>query len=215
VIGWVDLRSPALKAQLEEFAANPRLLGVRHIVQSEPDDFLLEPRFLSGVQMLAQFGLTYDILIYTKHLPRAREFVERFPEQRFVLDHMAKPPISKRELEGWAKGIRAMAKFGNVMCKLSGLVTEADWENWEPDDIRPYLDVAVEAFGWERLMVGSDWPVCLVAAGYSEVMELVEDYFSRSSGEVRDAVFGGNAARFWKLDERASRGGGKLGASGG
>jgi len=214
VIGWVDLRSPALKAQLEEFAANPRLLGVRHIVQSEPDDFLLEPRFVRGVEMLAEFGLTYDILIYTKHLPVAREFVERFREQRFVLDHMAKPPIRRREREDWATGIRAMGKFGNVMCKLSGLVTEADWEDWEPDDIRPYLDVAVEAFGWERLMVGSDWPVCLVAARYSEVVDLFEDYFGGASGEVRDAVFGGNAARFWKLDERSSAEGTKRDASG-
>ena len=215
VIGWVDLRSPALKAQLEEFAAHPRLLGVRHIVQSEPDDFLLDPRFLRGIQMLDEFGLTYDILIYTKHLARAREFVELFPEQRFVLDHMAKPPIRRRELERWAAGIRAVAKFGNVMCKLSGLVTEADWENWKPDDIRPYLDVAVEAFGWERLMVGSDWPVCLVAARYSEVMEVFEDYFSRSSAEVRDAVFGGNAARFWRFEERGLREGGRQRASGG
>jgi L-fuconolactonase len=204
VVGWVDLRSPSLNVQLEELSANRRLLGIRHIVQGEPDDFLREPRFLRGVQMLDEFGLTYDILIYTKHLPVAREFVERFPEQRFVLDHMAKPPIRRGELEGWATGIRALAESGNVMCKLSGLVTEADWENWEAAEIRPYLDVAVEAFGWERMMVGSDWPVCLVAARYSEVMELVEDYFGQSSAEVRDAVFGGNAARFWKLDRRRS-----------
>jgi L-fuconolactonase len=180
-------------------------------VQSEPDQrFLLQPEFLRGVSALAGFGLTYDILIYPRHLSTAAEFVERFPEQQFVLDHAAKPPIRSRQLQPWEAGVRALAKFSNVVCKISGLVTEAEWSSWRPEDIIPYLDLAFEAFGADRLIFGSDWPVCTVAASYTQVVELVQDYLSRFSGEARDAVFGRNAERFWKLGagerENAARG---------
>jgi L-fuconolactonase len=200
VVGWVDLCSPGVRSQLESFAGNPKLVGLRHTVQDEPDDrFLLRPEFLRGISILEEFDLAYDILIHPKHLPVAVEFVGRFPRQRFVLDHLAKPPIKRGELEPWAAGIRELASFQNVFCKLSGLVTEADWGNWKQEQIVPYLDVAFECFGPNRLMIGSDWPVCGLAASYSRVLDLVKDYLSRTTSEVRDAVLGENAQRFWRL----------------
>lgn len=200
VVGWVDLLSPDVRSQLKILAANPKLAGIRHIVQSEPDDrFLLRPDFMRGIAVLEEFDLAYDILIYSKHLPVAAEFVRRFPRQRFVLDHMAKPPIKSGGIEDWAVGIRKLAAFPNVYCKVSGLVTEADWLHWRPGDVTPYLDVAFEAFGPERLMAGSDWPVCLAAARYQQAMDVVNRYLDRKSSAVREAVLGGNAQRFWRL----------------
>jgi L-fuconolactonase len=199
VVGWVDLRSPRVHADLQSFAGKSKLVGIRHIVQSEPDDFLLDPDFLRGISMLQEFDLAYDLLIYTKHLPLAAEFVKRFPRQRFVLDHLAKPPIRSGAIDLWARGMRELASFPNVHAKVSGLVTEADWQGWKPEDLRPYLDVAFESFGAQRLMIGSDWPVCTVAASYAQVVNLVKDYTSRYTAEEREAVFGGNAASFWRL----------------
>ena len=199
VVGWVDLRSPRLRAELESFAGNPKLVGIRHIVQSEPDDFLLQPDFLRGISLLEEFDLAYDILIYTQHLRIAAEFVERFPRQRFVLDHLAKPLIKSGAVDLWARGLRKLASFPNVCAKVSGLVTEADWRTWKREDIRPYLDVAFECFGPSRLIIGSDWPVCTVAASYSQVVKLVTDYLGRYAPEEREAVLGGNAAKFWRL----------------
>lgn len=200
VVGWADLSSPDVEQQLKMLKRHPKLVGVRHIVQSEPDDrFLLRPEILRGIAILEQFDLTYDILIYAKHLPVARAFVEKFPRQRFVLDHMAKPPVKDQQIESWARGIRELAAFPNLFCKLSGLVTEAEWQHWTKDQIRPYLDVAFDAFGPERLMIGSDWPVCLVAATYRKTIGLVEDYISERAPERADDVLGGNAQRFWRL----------------
>ncbi len=200
VVGWVDLQSPQVRSQLQELAANPRLVGVRHVVQGEPDDrFLLRPEFLRGIAALEEFDLAYDILIYTRHLPVAAEFVRQFPRQRFVLDHLAKPPIKSGSLHPWTDGIRRLAAFPNVYCKLSGMVTEADWQRWQPGDMAPYLDLAFECFGPERLMIGSDWPVCTVAASYGRAMQVVQDYLARHTELVREAVLGGNAQRFWKL----------------
>ena len=200
VVGWVDLRSPRLRFELESLAANSKLVGARHIVQSEPDErFLLQPDFLRGIAMLEELNLTYDILIYARHLPVAAEFVAKFPQQRFVLDHLAKPPIKSGAIDAWLRGIRELAAFSNVYCKVSGLVTEADWRAWKPEDMRPYLDVAFECFGPSRLMIGSDWPVCTVAGSYSRVMNLVKDYLGKCAEEERDAVLGGNAASFWRL----------------
>jgi len=200
VVGWVDLRSPDARSQLSGFARNPKLVGIRHIVQSEPDDrFLLREDFLRGIAWLEEFDLAYDIQIYTKHLPVAAEFVERFPQQRFVLDHLAKPPIKSREIDSWAAGIRRLAVFPNVFCKLSGMVTEADWERWKPEDMTPCLDVAFDTFGASRLMIGSDWPVCLVAGSYSRTLDVVKNYLQGYPAETRDAVLGGNARRFWRL----------------
>jgi L-fuconolactonase len=200
VVGWVDLCSPGVRSQLTEFAGNPKLVGIRHIVQSEPDDrFLLRQDFLRGITTLEEFDLAYDILIYTKHLPVAAELVERFPKLRFVLDHLAKPAIKLQEIESWAAGVRRLAAFPNVFCKLSGLVTEADWQRWKPEDITPYLDIAFEAFGAGRLMIGSDWPVCLVAGSYGRTVYVVKKYLQGHPAETRDAVLGGNARRFWRL----------------
>lgn len=206
VVGWVDLCSPEAHAQLRSLARNPKLVGVRHIVQAEPDDrFVMRPDFLRGIALLEAFDLAYDILIYTRHLPVVAEFVALFPRQRFVLDHLAKPPIKAGEIDLWADGIRRLAGFPNVCCKLSGLVTEADWQHWTAERIHPYLDVAFDAFGSERLMIGSDWPVCLIAAPYGRAMDLVKDYVRSHCPEVLDAVLGGNAQRFWRL--KASRNG--------
>jgi L-fuconolactonase len=200
VVGWVDLRAPDVRSQLKVLARNQKLVGIRHMVQSEPDDrFLLQPEFLRGISNLEEFNLAYDILIYTKHLPVATEFVERFPRQRFVLDHLAKPPIRSGNIDSWAQGISRLAAFPNVFCKLSGLVTEADWRHWQPEQIIPFLDVAFESFGPDRLMIGSDWPVCLVAASYAKVVEVVKSYLRQNKPECLDRVLGGNAQRFWRL----------------
>ena len=202
VVGWADLRSPDIRSQLKTLAQNPKLVGIRHIVQSEPDDrFLLQPDFLRGISILEEFDLAYDILIYTKHLPVAAAFVKRFPRQRFVLDHLAKPPIKSGEIDSWAQGIRRLAEFPNVFCKLSGLVTEADWQHWHPDQIVPFLDVAFESFGRDRLMIGSDWPVCLVAAPYARTVEVVKRYLHGLEPKCKEAVLGANAQRFWRLDK--------------
>jgi L-fuconolactonase len=200
VVGWVDLCCAECRAQLKAFAPHPKFVGVRHIVQSESDDrFLLRQDFLRGISLLEEFDLAYDILIYTRHLPVALEFVEKFPRQRFVLDHLAKPPIKNQEIDVWAQGIRRLAEFPNVFSKLSGLVTEADWGHWKPEDITPYLEIAFETFGPSRLMIGSDWPVCLVASSYGSVLDVVRNYLQRYSPEEREAVVGGNAQRFWRL----------------
>lgn len=200
VVGWVDLCSSEAHSQLTVFAKDSKLVGIRHVVQSEPDDrFLLRDDFLHGASLLEEFDLAYDILIYTRHLPVAAEFVERFPRQRFVLDHLAKPPIRTGEVEFWANGIRRLAAFPNVFCKLSGLVTEADWKNWKPEQMAPYLDIAFESFGPSRLMIGSDWPVCLAAASYGRAVDVVKNYLRRRTSEEREAVLGGNAQRFWRL----------------
>jgi len=200
VVGWVDLRSAELRAELRELTKNPKLVGVRHIVQGEPDDnFLLRPEFLSGISQLEEFDLAYDVLIYTKHLPIAIEFGRRFPRQRFVLDHLAKPPIKDGALHPWAEQIRELAALPNVFCKLSGLVTEADWTNWRPDHLTPYLDVAWECFGPDRLMIGSDWPVCTVASPYSGTVGAVIKYLEMAGASLKEKVLGGNARKFYKL----------------
>jgi len=203
VVGWVDLRSPDVRSQLKVLAGNPKLVGIRHIVQSEPDDrFLLQPEFLRGISVLEEFDLAYDILIYSEHLPVAADFVERFPRQRFVLDHLAKPPIKSGNIDSWAQGISRLAAFPNVFCKLSGLVTEADRQHWDAEQIVPFLDVAFKCFGPDRLMIGSDWPVCLVAASYARAIEVVKSYLLQKTPERQDRVLGGNAQRFWRLEAR-------------
>jgi L-fuconolactonase len=181
-------------------AAHPKLVGARHIVQSEADDrFLLRPAFCRGMAQLEAFGLAYDLLIYPRHLPVASELVSRFERQRFVLDHLSKPNIRGGERHEWERDLRRLADHPNVYAKLSGLVTEADWERWSPAQIRPYLDAAFDCFGAERLMIGSDWPVCTVAADYARTIEVVADYVCALGDGVRDAVLGGNAQRFWNL----------------
>ena len=198
VVGWVDLRSDKVEEQLAELSKHPKFVGVRHVVQDEPDaNFMLRPEFLRGIGRLRQFKLTYDILIYPKQLPAAIELAKRFPEQPFVLDHIAKPFIRDRIVSPWREQIRTLAKSKNVFCKVSGLITEADHAKWEPADFKPYLDIVFEAFGEERVMFGSDWPVCLLAGGYERVFALADDYTRALSREGRANFFGGNAARFY------------------
>lgn len=203
VVGWVDLQAPDVRAQLEPFVGRPKLVGLRHIVQAEPDDrFLLRPEFLRGVASLKDLGLAYDILIYPRHLPAAVEFAQRLEGHRLVLDHLAKPDIRGGEIREWERNLRRLAACGHVMAKLSGLVTEAEWRAWTSEQMRPYLEVAFECFGYERLMIGSDWPVCTVAADYGRTMRVVTDYLRGRPSIERDAVLGGNAARLWRLDEK-------------
>lgn len=198
VVGWVDLRSDRVEEQLAEFARHPKFVGVRHVVQDEPDDdFMLGAAFQRGIGKLRQFDLTYDILIFHKQLPAAIKLVEKFPEQPFVLDHIAKPPIRTGALSPWREQVRELAKFPNVLCKVSGLVTEADWAAWKPGDFRQYLDVVFEAFGVGRVMYGSDWPVALLAGEYARVFGLARDYIAALPAADQDRFLGGNAARFY------------------
>jgi L-fuconolactonase len=202
VVGWVDLRSPQAEKQLLALARNAKLAGVRHIVQSEPDErFMLRQDFMRGIALLENFDLGYDILIYPQHLPVAAELIRRFERQRFVLDHLAKPQIRSGEFRSWSHGIRELARFQNTFCKLSGLVTEGHWQNWKPEDFRAYLDVAFECFGPNRLMIGSDWPVCTVAGEYSRVMDIVTTYIETIPSVARDAVMGGTARRFYQCKD--------------
>jgi L-fuconolactonase len=200
VVGWVDLVSPQLDQRLKFFSQFEKLRGVRHLAQSEPDDrFLVRPDFTRGISRLQEFGLAYDILIYPKQLPAAMELVAKFPKQRFVLDHLAKPEIRTKKLAAWATLIGSMGRNPNVYCKLSGLVTEADWHRWSPADFDPYLDVVLEAFGEDRLMFGSDWPVCLLAASYKQVKDIIADFVERKAPKAKEKIFGANAVRFYEL----------------
>jgi L-fuconolactonase len=201
VVGWVDLQAPALEERLIYYQRFPKMKGFRHILQGESDRALmLRPEFMRGIDLLGRYGFTYDILIYPDQLGYAREFVRAFPEQRFVIDHIAKPHIKDRYItEEWISAIREVASCGNVFCKVSGMVTEADWRHWQPAHLRPYIDTVVEAFGMNRLMYGSDWPVCLVAADYHQVIQVVRDYFAPFSKEEQAALFGGNAHYFYHL----------------
>jgi L-fuconolactonase len=202
VVGWLDLRSARVPEQLEKYGRHPKLVGARHVVQDEPeDDFVLRADFRAGIAQLAEFGLAYDLLVFPRQLPSALRLAMDFPGQRFVLDHVAKPSIRSGEITTWAKDLRALAQAPNVHCKLSGLVTEAVWKGWKPEDFRPYLDVAVEAFGTRRLMIGSDWPVCTVAGDYGSTMGMVIDYLRQFPDGVREEILGGNCARFYGITE--------------
>jgi L-fuconolactonase len=200
VVGWVDLLSPRVAERLEYFSHFSKLRGFRHVAQSEPDDrFLAHEQFVKGVAQFRAFGFTYDILIYPKQLPAAIHLVTQLPEERFVVDHMAKPEVKSGKTSPWAAQMKEIAQNKNVFCKISGLVTEADWKHWKADDFKPYLDVVFSAFGADRLMFGSDWPVCLLAATYSQVKQLIDSYVKGFSQSDKDKIFGGNAARFYGL----------------
>ncbi len=208
VVGWVALQSTELRSQLERYVDRSKFVGVRHVVQDEPDDrFMLRPDFKAGIATLREFGLTYDILIYPKQLPAALALVGDFPDQPFVIDHMAKPSIAmwkksefgKAEFESWKRAMQALAIHPNVCCKVSGMVTEASWGSWTIADFEPYLAVVLEAFGPQRLLYGSDWPVALLSARYEDAFGIVRDYFGQLSDSEREQVFGGNAKAFYGL----------------
>ena len=200
VVGWAPIAGEDFPRVMEEFADSEKLKGLRHVIQGEKDEnYILREDFNSGIRAMLGSGLVYDILIYERHLPQTIEFVDRHPEQVFVLDHVAKPMIREGLLEPWASRMRELGKRENVWCKVSGMVTEADWTAWSPEGLRPYLDVVVEAFGVERLMAGSDWPVCLVASGYARWFDALRNYFVGFSEGERDAVFGGTATEVYRL----------------
>ena len=199
VVGWIDLQADNVEERLQHFSQYPEIKGYRHIVQGEPDDFLLNVNFQRGIRALQPFNYTYDILIYPRQLPAAITFVEAFPDQRFVIDHCAKPVIRKKEIDNWASHMNTIAKHPNVYCKLSGLLTEATWKEWSAGDFYPYLDVVFDAFGTDRLMFGSDWPVILLSGMYVQWKSLIEKYMEKFPQEEKEKVMGQNARGFYSL----------------
>lgn len=205
VVGWAPLAGPEFPAVLERLQDSEKLKGLRHVIQDEPDDdFMHRPDFNAGVALLKQYGLVYDILIFERHLPAAISFVDRHPAQVFVLDHLAKPRIRDRELEPWRTNIRELARRENVYCKVSGMVTEANWKNWRPADLQPYFDVVLQVFGPKRLMAGSDWPVCLLATTYQTWFSTVEEFTRSLSLAERQMILGGVAAEVYSLARGSS-----------
>lgn len=201
VVGWVDLLSDDLKERLDHYKPFNKLKGFRHILQAEPQrDFMLNEKFKRGIALLSKYNFTYDILIFPDQLQFVAEFVSQFPEQKFVIDHLGKPDIKSGEIADWRKRIMEVAAFENVYCKLSGFVTQADWHHWKDEDFHFYFDVVVSAFGVNRIMFGSDWPVFLVAAKYEDVLRIVENYFSSFTIEEQSKFFGRNAIAFYNLN---------------
>jgi L-fuconolactonase len=202
VVGWVDLCSESeLKKQLDEFCKSAKLVGVRHVIHDEPEDnFMLRDDFLKGISLLKDYNLTYDLLLFPKHLMIAEVLADMFPEQKFVLDHISKPPIRDQVIDPWKEDLIMLAEHKNVWCKLSGMVTEAGWYTYKQEDFRPYLDTVVKAFGIERLMIGSDWPVCLVASEYADVISIVGDYIEAMSADIQQRILGRNCIDFYGLN---------------
>ena len=200
VVGWADIAGTAFEEQLSALRRHPKLKGLRHIIQGEPDEeFILRPEFNYGITRLLPTSLVYDILIFERHLPQTIKFVDRHPNQVFVVDHVAKPRIKDSQFEPWNRNMRALAERQNVYCKVSGMVTEANWSNWTEADLRPYWNTVLEAFGQRRLMFGSDWPVCLVASTYAYWAEIVEGWTSALSITERERIFGGTASEVYRL----------------
>jgi len=200
VVGWVDLQVDTISSRLEHFSQYKIIKGFRHALQGEPRrNLMLSPAFIRGMAALEAFNFTYDLLIFPDQLIYSKYLAARFPEQKFVIDHLAKPFIRKGEIKEWTLDMEAIAKLPNVWCKLSGMVTEANWKTWRKEDLRPYINVVVESFGIDRILFGSDWPVCQLAASYGEVVEIVRDYFSAFSPGEQQKVFGGNATNFYSL----------------
>ncbi len=203
VVGWVDLQNDDVAAELDQFTMHPKFKGVRHLVESEPaDDWLTQPSVIRGLRELASRDLTYDLLVHTRHLRHAAEAVTQCPELRFVVDHMAKPPIASGEIDEWRRELQPLTALPNVWCKLSGLVTEANWTNWRAEDLKPYVETALECFGIERMMFGSDWPVCLLAASYEQVLEAFELLLAGLVEKDRQRIFSGNAIEFYQIEEQ-------------
>jgi len=200
VVGWVDLKANALEETLQDLCRNPKFKGVRHVLQDEPDpQYMLQDGFLNGIHKLEQFGLAYDILIFPRHIKYAVDFVSMCPNQMFVIDHLAKPFISKRQIDPWRSDMAQLAQAENVYCKISGLVTEGSWNNWKAQDFAPYMEAVVELFGPRRLMFGSDWPVCTLVATYEQVLHIVSDFIQSLSPAEQSAIMGLTASEFYKL----------------
>ena len=199
VVGWVDLRASNLEDKLENYKDAKALKGFRHIIQGQAAGFMLQPNLIQGLKKLATRNYSYDLLIYAHQLKEANELIKQVTELPIVIDHLAKPNIKNNEIEDWKKEITALAKYPNVYCKISGMATEANWETWTMAGLQPYLDTVVEAFGTERIMFGSDWPVCLVASSYAKWLKGVQKYFNTFSSTEQEAIFAGNAIKFYKF----------------
>ncbi len=199
VVGWTDLQSPGVQARLEYYYQFHEVKGFRHIVQSEPEHFLSSRNFCHGIGLLEQYNFTFDILIHHHQLPEALQFIKKFPSQLFVIDHLAKPLIAQQQLKPWKQHLQQIAMHENVYCKVSGLVTEANWQDWKVSNFKSYLETALEAFGPRRLMYGSDWPVCLLAASYEQQLEIVRQFIQPLTPGEKKAIMGENATRFYHL----------------
>jgi L-fuconolactonase len=199
VVGWVDLCADDLSERLKFFSKKPLFKGVRHILQAEKEGFMLQDSFLKGIRQLKDFNLTYDILIYPHQLEESIVLVEKNPDQLFVLDHLAKPYIKEQKIKEWASHIKKLAEHKNVYCKLSGIITEADWNHWQAKDFDNFLSEALEAFGPDRLMFGSDWPVCLLAGSYQHVVKIIELFLKELKSIDQNKIMGENASNFYKL----------------
>ena len=199
IVGWTDLRAANIKERLDHYKTFSTVKGFRHLLQGEEPEFMLQPAFINGIAALQEFDFTYDMLIFPKHLKAAVEIVRKFSNQSFVVDHIAKPYIKAGLIDEWKADMELLAQCDNVQCKISGMVTEADYQHWKPTDFTPYLDVVVNTFGTKRIMYGSDWPVCLAAASYEKVLGIVKEYFSFFSVTEQQDFFGNNAARFYHL----------------
>ena len=200
VVGWIDLTHPLCAAQLEEFEKHPKFVGIRHLVHDEEDDdFLLREDVMHGLSVLESHGIPFDLLFYVQHLRHVPALASRRPHLRMVIDHLAKPRIKDRTIDDWKRDLQAAAHCPNVWCKLSGLITEASWGDWTSADLKPYVHAALDAFGADRCMFGSDWPVCLLAGSYDQVIESLEDALGPISASERTAIFGGTAKEFYSL----------------
>ena len=202
VVGWVNLQSIRVEDKLKYYHERyPKMKGFRHVLQSDPDDqLMLRDSFKNGISLLNKYNFTYDILIYPKHLKYAAQLAAEFPDQKFVVDHLAKPHIKTKEINGWKRDMEALSKHLNVYCKVSGMLTEADWYSWKTDDFMPYLDVVFNAFSINRVMYGSDWPVCKLAGGYNRALEILQIYTARFSEKEQEQFYGGNAIEFYNLE---------------
>jgi len=199
VVGWVDLNSTEIEAALASYTDTKMLKGFRHILQAEPKGFMLAPSFKKGIDALTKYNYTYDLLIYASQLKEAKEFISNHSTQPIVIDHLAKPNIKEGEWENWKKDINEIAQYPNVYCKISGMATEANWNTWTMDTLKPYIDTVVEAFGTDRIMFGSDWPVCLLASSYSKWLETLQNYFNTFSIDEQASLFAKNSIKFYKL----------------
>ena len=200
IVGWVDLRAENIEETLEKYSKHNIVKGFRHVVQEESDhNFLLRPSFLRGISVLEKYNFTYDILVFPHQLGAVLEFVKQFPKQKFVIDHIAKPYIKDGFFEGWAAQMEAISKQENVYCKMSGMITEADYNTWTSEQLNPYMDLILKVFGSNRIMFGSDWPVCLVAGNYKQVKEIITNFIVKLSDSEQHGIMGNNAINFYNI----------------
>lgn len=201
IVGWVDLASEDCEAQLCRFKDHPKFVGIRHVTQDEPnDDFIIQSEVVRGLKALEKHGVPFDLLFYVKHLRHAKTLAKMLPNLPMVINHLAKPNIKARQLDAWKKDLKAASKFPNIYCKLSGLITEADWQNWKPENLKPYVEVALESFGPARCMYGSDWPVCKLAGSYTQVHDTLAELIEGLTDNEQASIWSGTAIKFYGLE---------------